>query len=117
MNPIIALSAGLGASVIMNFVAVNAWLSARDDAADARRTASQQSATAAQCSAGVADIELKAKQRAEQAEAVRDAAIRMAGQAQKKALELVSKQPTVPGDDCASARVQVDEWLSNRSAR
>lgn len=117
MNPIIALAAGLAASVMMNFVAVNAWLGARDDAADARRTASQQSAAAAQCSAGVADIELKAKQRAEQAEAARDAAIRLAGQAQKKAMELVSKRPSVPGDDCASARIQVDEWLSNRPAR
>lgn len=117
MNSFIALAGGLAASVVMNFILATAWLGARDEAAESARTASMMAGTAKQCSDGVASIERVALERAQQAELARDAAIKMAGQAQRKALELVARKPSVPGDDCASARVQVDEWLSNRSSR
>lgn len=117
MSPFLALAGGLAASVVVNFILATAWLGARDDAAESARTASQQAAVAKQCSDGVASIERVAKERADQAELARDAAIKLAGQAQRRALDLVASKPTVPGDDCASARVQVDEWLSNRSPR
>ena len=117
MSPFLAMAAGLAASVVMNFILATAWLGSRDDAAEAARTASQQAAAAQQCSDGVASIERVATERAQQAELARDAAIKLAGQAQRRAMELVARKPTVPGDDCASARVQVDEWLANRSPR
>lgn len=117
LTPTIVLGALLAASVAGNGILGKAWLGARDDAARASEVAAQQMAAAQQCSDGVASLQTAAEDRAKAAEADRAAALKLAQDATRRAQALLARKPTVPGDNCASARVQIDDWLSTRRPR
>lgn len=117
LTPTIVLGALLAASVAGNGILGKAWLGAREDAARASEAATQQMDAAQLCSDGVASLQTAAEERAKAAEADRAAALQLANDAQRRAQQLLARKPTVPGDNCASARVQIDDWLSTRRPR
>lgn len=109
----LALAVSLGGNALL----VHEYLSERDAAAAARVTADSNLALANQCSDGVQSLKAAADARAAQAEGARDAALKLAQAAQARGLQLVAKPPAVPGNDCASAKAQVDDWLSSRKPK
>lgn len=113
----VGLGIALGASVLANVGLTNAYLGARDRAAQAVNDAANSRTQAKACSDGVDSLRAAADKRATEAEAARDAAAREAVLAQRRAQELLSKRPSVPADDCRSAAVQMDEWLSTRGVK
>lgn len=112
----IGLGIALGVSALANVGLTNAYLGARDDAIKATADAGQARDTAKQCSDGVTSLQAAAERRATVAEAARDAAERASQAARKRADDLLGKRPSVPADDCRSAAVQMDDWLSTRGA-
>lgn len=113
----VGLGIALGASVLTNVGLTNAYLGARDRATQAANDATNSRTQAKACSDGVLSVRAAADKRAADAEAARDAAQREALAAQRRAQDLLSKRPSVPADDCRSAAVQMDEWLSTRGAK
>lgn len=111
------LGIALALSLTANGVVTHAWLGARDEAATARQEASTNLSAAKACSDGVMSLQSAAATRTAAAEGARDAALKLAQGAQARGLALVAKPPAVPGNDCASARVQVDDWISGRGAK
>lgn len=117
MNPILTgLGVALAVSALANVGLTNAYLGARDDAIKATADAGQARDAAKQCSDGVTSLQAAAERRAETAEAARDAADLASQAAQRRAQALLTKRPSVPADDCRSAAVQMDDWLSTRGA-
>lgn len=114
MNPLLVLGALLALSVAGNGLLGKQWLDARDDATQARALGQQQADAAKDCSDGVESLRSAAEARAVTAEAERNAALQLAQAAQGRAQALLNRRPTVAGDNCASARVQIDDWLSTR---
>lgn len=119
MNPILY---ALIASAALNLLAGWAWLGQRDAIATLRsETKAVQGqldgarADARACSDAVDDLRALADQRAREASAARAAAQQRAQQHQRKADAILAAPPAVPGDDCASARVRVDQWLKGRA--
>lgn len=112
----IGLGIALAVSALANVGLTNAYLGARDDATKAVADAGQARDAAKQCSDGVASLQAAAERRAETAEAARKAAEQASQVARKRADDLLSKRPSVPADDCRSAAVQMDDWLSSREA-
>lgn len=76
----------------------------RDDARDA----------ASMCSDAVEDLRARADKRAADARPVQAAAQQAAGQRQAAAQLILSTPAAVQRDDCASARVRIDSWLTGR---
>lgn len=115
-GPITALGIALLLSLGANAVAVKAYLSARDRATVAVTDRDSERAAASACSDSVEALaDLAGKRAKESAEAV--AAARQAAKlAQSKAQRLLTATPAVPGDDCRSAAVQMDSWLTDRKA-
>ena len=111
------LGIALALSLAANGVVTHAWLGARDELATARQEARTNLSAAKACSDGVESLRSAAAERAAKAEGARDAAMALATAAGKSAYKIMSKPPAVPGNDCASARVQVDEWISGRGAK
>lgn len=108
------LGIALALSLAANGVVTHAWLGARDEAAAAREQASTNLNAAKACSDGVESLRAAAAERTAKAEGAREAAMKLAQGAQGRGLALVAKPPAVPGNDCASARIQVDDWVSTR---
>lgn len=99
---------------VTNIVTGKLYLSARDRAtvAVSDRDSARQAASA--CSDSVDALRDLAAQRAKDS-ADEVAAARKASQAvQRKAQSLLSARPSVPADDCRSAAVQMDSWLTDR---
>lgn len=115
--PTVGLGIALGVSVLTNVGLTNAYLGARDRATEATNDAANSRTQAKACSDGVESLRAAAEKRASEAEAARNAAAREALAAQRRAQDLLSKRPSVPADDCRSAAVQMDEWLSTRGAK
>lgn len=113
----VGLGIALGASVLANIGLTDAYLGARDRATKATTDAANSRTQAKACSDGVLSVRAAADKRAAEAEAARAAAQRDAVLAQRRAQDLLSKRPSVPADDCRSAAVQMDEWLSTRGAK
>lgn len=113
-TPTLVLGVLLALSVAANGILGQQWLGARDDAAKAGEVAAQQRNAAQACSDGVESLRAAAEQRASEAETERNAALKLAQAAQGRAQDLLGRQPRVPGDTCASAQVQIDDWLSTR---
>lgn len=114
LSPILLVSIALAASVAGNGLLARSYLSARDDATTARAGEGQARDAAKQCSDGVLSLQAAAETRAKQAEAARAEAERKQRAAQATAAALMGRKPTVPGDWCASAQAQIDDWLANR---
>lgn len=107
-----ALNVGLGV----------AWLNARDNTVKARQqvtvVAGERDAarlTAQECSEATDALRKLADERAREADKARAQARKAAAGRNARADAILSAPPAVPGDDCASARVRVDQWLKGRA--
>lgn len=116
-SPLIAVAIALAVSMAGNVMLGRSYLAERDDATEARASAGQARDAAQQCDDGVRSLQAAAEARARTAETERDAALRRQRAAQATAAELLARAPKNPADLCASAQVQVNEWLSNRGPR
>ena len=110
-------------SIALNAVLGWAYLGQRDDTTEAKtalrdmqgqRDGAREAASA--CSDAVDDLRTLADQRAQEADAARAQARKAAAGRNARADAILSAPPAVPGDDCASARVRVDQWLKGRAA-
>jgi hypothetical protein len=110
-----ALAALLAASVLVNIGLGRAWLAARDDAATAIGQRDTARADASACSDATDDLRALADQRAIEAQAARAEAAAQARTHQQKADAILATPPAVPGDDCRSAQLRVDNWLKGRA--
>jgi predicted aldo/keto reductase-like oxidoreductase len=117
LTPTIVLGYLLAVSVAGNGLLTLSYLTQRDNARSAMDQAERNLTVARQCSDGVAALQTAADERAKAAETQRAAALKLAQDAQRRAQQLLARKPTVPGDACASAREQVDDWLSTRGRR
>lgn len=116
-TPIIWVSIALAASLAGNAALTAVYLGQRDKTTEAAGARDRALADAKACSDGVLSLQAAAERRAKDAEKARDAAVVRQRAAQTAAQNLMSRAPTVPGDSCASAKAQVDDWLANRGAR
>lgn len=114
---IVGLGVALAASVAGNAALTHAYLGARDRETQATTRESTTNASAKACSQGVTALQQAAKDLGAQGAAARESAALAARSAGRVAQALLTKPPAVPGDDCASARAQVDDWLSKRHAK
>lgn len=110
---IIALAILLAANAATGW----AWLHARDRAAALQERVEAAVDVAGQCSRSVASLQELADKRAAAARTAIAAANKRAAANNQTADQILAKAPSVPGNDCASAQAQVDEWLSNRQAK
>lgn len=122
MNPlskwlIISLGILLGLSALTNIGLTKAYLKQRDKATTAisDRESARDAATA--CSDATEALAELSKKRAAEAEGRRRAAETKAQLAEVRAQKLLQTEPSVPGDDCRSAQVQMDDWLTSRGAK
>jgi F0F1-type ATP synthase membrane subunit b/b' len=110
----VGVAVALCASLLGNALLTRSYLGARDDATVAETSRQQADSAAQQCNAGVTSLQADAAARLATAEAARKVAEDAARTAQGKANRLLAKAPSVPGNACASAQAQVDEWLASR---
>lgn len=108
----VALAVSLGANALIG----HAYLAARDDKTKATTEAENSAGLAKACSEGVESLRAAAETRATRAEEAMRAAQAAGKLAEGKAQGLLAKAPTVPGNACASAQAQVDDWLATRKA-
>lgn len=94
-----------------------AWLQARDRAATLQERLDNTVDVARECSRGVEALQAQADKRAAAARVAIAAAEKRAAAGNQRADVILAKPPAVVGDDCASAQIQVDEWLSKRQAQ
>lgn len=120
MNPVHII---LALSVLANAALGWAYLGQRDTIATLRAEAKatqgqldEVRADARACSDAVDDLRALADQRAKEADAARAQASKAAAGRNARADAILSAPPAVPGDDCASARVRVDQWLKGRES-
>lgn len=120
MSPVLY---ALIASATLNLLAGWAYLGQRDTITTLRTEAKTQKrdldaarADASACSDATDDLRALADQRAKEADAARAQARKAAAGRNARADAILSAPPAVPGDDCASARVRVDQWLKGRAA-
>lgn len=116
-TPIIWVSVALAASLAGNAALTAAYLGQRDDTTAAQGERDRARDDAKACSDGVLSLQAAAEKRAKDAEKARSEAEAKQRAAQAAAQRLTQRKPTVPGDSCASAKAQIDDWLSNRGAR
>lgn len=67
------------------------------------------------CSDGVQRLQALAESRAREAAAARKLAAQAAADHARRADAVLAAPPAVPGNDCASARVRVGDWLKGRA--
>lgn len=94
-----------------------AWLQARDRAATLQERLDNTVDVARECSRGVEALQTAAEKRAAAARVAIAAAEKRAIQRDQRADMILATPPAVVGNDCASAQIQVDEWLSNRQVQ
>lgn len=109
-----ALAVALAVSVAANGVVGWAYLGARDDRAKAEVEAQNSAKLATACSDGVSSLQAAAERRASLAETAAKAAQAAAVRAEGRAQGILATPPSVPGNACASAQAQVDDWLATR---
>lgn len=120
------LTAGLALALLASLAANGAmgwsYLGQRDDATQARAdlgAVEQQRdgarADASACSDATDDLRTLADQRAIEAQAARAEAAAQARTHHQKADAILATPPAVPGDDCKSAQMRVDNWLKGRA--
>ena len=93
------------------------WLDARDAVATTIVERDSARAAASACSDATEALRELADKRAEEAKRAQAAARLVAGGRERRAQQILSTPAAVPGDDCGSARVRVDDWLKGRASR
>lgn len=91
-----------------------AWLQARDQVATLQERVEAAVDVAGQCSRSVEELQQTAAKQAAASKIAIAAANKRAAAGHQVADQILAKPPAVPGNDCASAQAQVDEWLANR---
>lgn len=94
-----------------------AWLGARDQVATTITERDSARATASACSDATEALRELADKRGEETRRAQAAARLAAAKHEGRAQQILSTPPAVPGDDCASARVRIDDWIKGRAAR
>lgn len=113
-TPLAVLGVLLVASVAGNALVGKAYLEVRDRANAAERARNTAASAASACSRGVVALRGAAEQQARAAEAdIKAARARGVQAGERAALERFRKQ-AVPGDACASAHAENDDWLRRR---
>lgn len=123
-GPKVLLIMGLAllASLVGNVALTLAYLGQRDAATtmaaalramEGERDSARSLASA--CSDAVQDLRDLADKRAREAAAARATAASKARDHEQRADEILATPPAVPGDACASAQHQVDNWLQGRA--
>ncbi len=115
MNPIMTvLGVLLAVSLAGNAIVGNAYLDVRDRANLAERARDTAASAAGACSRGVVLLrEAGQRQKAENEAAIE--AARAAGmEAGRRAAGERNRSQAVPGNACASAQVETDDWLKRR---
>lgn len=115
--PISPLIIALAILLASNAVTGWGWLHARDQVATLQERADAAVDAAGQCTASINALQAAAQQQAINARAAIAAASKRAAASNQVADQILAKPPAVPGNDCASAQAQVDEWLANRQAK
>lgn len=111
---IAGLSLLLALSVAGNVAIGNAYLDKRDEVRDLTADRNQQRDAAQACSASVERIKTAAEKQTAFAAAAVAAARSAAVKRDERADQILSTPAAVPGNDCASAKARVDDWLSGR---
>lgn len=107
---LIVLAVLLGSNAVTGW----AWLQARDRAALLQERIDNTVDVARECSRGVDALKADADRRVAAARAAGAEAARRATAGDQRADQILARPATVPGNDCASAQAQIDDWLSNR---
>ncbi|MDP9902601.1 hypothetical protein [Variovorax ginsengisoli] len=116
MNPLImGLAIALAVSVAGNASIGWAWLGARDDLATATVERDNARSAATACSDATEDLRELADKRGAEAKVAQAAARRAAKAKGDRANLILTTPPALRGDDCGSARVRIDDWLSGRT--
>lgn len=112
MNPVlIALLISLASNAALGW----AWLGARDDVTALTGQRDEARADASACSDATEALREQADKRAAEAKKATAAARTAAADKQSRAQAILSTPPSVPGNDCASARDRADDWLHGRA--
>lgn len=117
MKPWIGALAGLLLASLLGNAALGwAWIGARDSRAKAisERDTAQQ--LALECSRQTERLAALGDLRAAAAKKAQAAARTAALERGQLALSILSTPPAIPGDDCGSARVRINAWLTQRVA-
>lgn len=114
---VIGLSILLGLSALTNIGLTKVYLKARDGKTQAIADRDSARGAATACSDATEALAELSKKRAAEAEGRRRATETKAQLADGRAQKLLQTQPSVPGDDCRSAQVQMDDWLISRGAK
>jgi len=114
---LIGLAIALALSMAGNATLTHFYLEQRDAATQAVSDRDSARNAAQQCSDGVASLQAAAEARAAGAEQRRKDAETQALLAEGRAQVLLQKRPSVAGDDCRSAALQMDDWLSTRNPK
>jgi hypothetical protein len=104
----------IGVLLTSNAVTGWAWLQARDRAAVLQERLDNTVDVARECSRGVDALQAAADKRVAAARAAAAAAAKRAIAGDQRADQILARPATVPGNDCASAQAQIDDWLANR---
>ena len=106
-----ALGLSLAAAASLGWL----WLDARDELAAAVTQRDSARAAASACSDATDDLRQLADRRAAEAAAAQRQARAVALEHQRRAQQILSMPASQPGNDCASARDRVDDWLQGRA--
>lgn len=111
MNPIhIILAISLAANALLGW----AYLGQRDKAVTHEVREQQATGAAVECSNGTESLQTKAQERKEAAAPKIAAAKKQAEQHNREADRILTTPPAVPGDSCASAQKELDDWWEKR---
>lgn len=114
MNPLILCGVALAISVACNAAVGWLWLGARDARAVAETQRDEARGGATACSDATEALRTLADRQAAEGRAAVAGAQASAALASKRADRILSRPPTQPGNDCASAQDRVTDWLTSR---
>jgi hypothetical protein len=114
MNPLMLCGVALAISVACNGAVGWLWLHARDERAVAETQRDEARGAATACSDATEALRTLADKQAADGKAAVAEAKATAGKAAQRADHILSRAPSQPGNDCASAQDRVTDWLKTR---
>ena len=114
MTPTTILAILLAVSVLANAALGRLYLGQRDATTAAQADSTQARAAAAECSAGVANLQKLAAQRKADNDRLRAALAKQTQPHEQLADEILATPASTPGDVCKSAQDRVDAWWARR---